>query len=542
MTLAAPTLQERVARRLDYTRARQDLQRDLEKLMSSGSPPGAGPAGVRVGVAALSSGPWHLTLQILLAHALRLRGAATQLLLCDMPDLPICNERLFNSRSPDRCAGCLDDKRELLGASGLGWAPMSAYVAPDAIIRARAEVDALRDDELRGYRAGGWPVGEWLDVSACHFLRRDGTGDDDEQVATRRRLLISAIVTVGAIEGWLADLRPHVVMVQGGVHFMWRIVSELARARGIEVVCREMGKGGWDHHLYALNRDSMAPDLDNAWLAARHEPLSDAESAAVDGLLDQLPARTFAGAEPVAWSPVINGRDGLRTIVAFTNVTWDMATARRDAGFAGLADWLRDTIRICAGCPDVRLIIRAHPAEAGNTRERVIEDVLGGSASASRRITLVPPTDHISAAALCGVADVVSVYNSTAGLEAAARGKCVLVGGRPHFRGRGFTVDVESRDHYRGLLDSWAAGSSIRVATDAAALARRYLHLFYLRYHIAMGWTTSPLEPPFALTIKSMRELAPGRNAALDVVCDGIMQRRQVLLPRELAGVGACRQ
>ncbi len=539
MTIAAPTLQERVARRLEYTQARLDLQRDLERVLASGSM-AAAPAGeARVGIAALSSGPWHLVLQILLAHALRLRGAPSRLLLCDLPELPICNERIVTARSADRCAGCVDDKRALLDASGLDWDGMSAFVPPDAIASARVTVERLDDDELRSHRVDRWPVGEWLEVSACHYLRRDGSGDDAEQIATRRRLLVSAIVTLRAVERWLDESRPTVVIVQGGVHFMWRIVFELARARGIAVVCREMGKGGWDHHLYALNRDSMAPDLDEAWQVARQAPLTPDEDRAVEAFLDQLPARTFPGAAPADASPLAAAA-GPRTMVAFTNVTWDMATAQRDAGFQGLADWLRDTLRICSELPGAHLIIRAHPAEAGNTRERVIDEVLREWPMAPGAVTLVPPTDLVSAAALFDRADLVAVYNSTAGLEAAARGKQVLVAGRPHFRGRGFTIDIDSRDHYRATLGQWNRGATLKEPGDAISLARRYAHMFYLRYHVPMGWTTSPLEPPFALTIKSVRDLAPGHNRALDVVCDGIINQRQILLPRDLAGAHAC--
>jgi Capsule polysaccharide biosynthesis protein len=152
----------------------------------------------------------------------------------------------------------------------------------------------------------------------------------------------------------------------------------------------------------------------------------------------------------------------------------------------------------------------------------------------------VPPTDGVSAGALCACADLVTVYNSTAGLEAAARGKTVLVSGRPHFRGRGFTIDVDSGTHYRALIQSWSGGAALPAPAEASELARRYVHLFYLRYHVPMGWTTSPLEPPFALTIKSMHELGAGYNPRLDVVCDGIIAGRQVLLPRELAGAHPC--
>ena len=112
-------------------------------------------------------------------------------------------------------------------------------------------------------------------------------------------------------------------------------------------------------------------------------------------------------------------------------------------------------------------------------------------------------------------------------------GRTVLVCGDPHYRGKGFTIDVSSREEYSERLARWARGAAPWPPDGATALARRYLHLFFLRYHVPMHWTTSPLEPPYELTLRSMDDLRPGRNAALDVVCQGILERRQVLLPRQ---------
>ncbi len=123
-------------------------------------------------------------------------------------------------------------------------------------------------------------------------------------------------------------------------------------------------------------------------------------------------------------------------------------------------------------------------------------------------------------------------YCSTTGVEAAVYGKPVLLCGHPHYRGRGFTIDVTSREEYAVTLSRWASGEILRTPQCAAVLARRYFHLFFVRYHIPMGWTTSPLEPPYRLCIKHFRELEPGRNALLDLVCDGILEGRQILRPR----------
>lgn len=540
MTLTTTDLMRlpgRLAHRLSAERAQRRLVRDFEALTAA-CPPATPAMGPRIGFATFGSGCWHLALEALLAHALAVRGARPELLVCDLPDLPICDERTIYSREADRCAGCIDDKRALLDICGVRWRGVSSLVSPDTPGRARLTVAALDDDELEAHEERGWPIGKWLHVSASHFLRCDARGDGPEKIETRRRLLATAIVIVEAVERWLDEVRPEVVVAESGAHFMWRIAMELARAREIPVVCREMGKGGWDSHIYALNADSMAPDLDRTWSEVRDQLLSVAEQSDVATLLENLPAKTYVQRTTVKAGMETNLRTrlgvppGRAVAVAFTNVTWDLATAGRDVAYAGVFDWVCETIRSFAAIPDTHLIVRAHPAEASvQTRERITDQIEQAWPSGLPGVTVVPPEQPVAARDLCELADLVLAYNSTTGIEAAAYGNTVVVCGAPHYRGKGFTHDVSSKTEYLALLERWAAGDL--VAPDGAAqLARRYAHLFFLRYHVPMRWTTSPLEPPYQLTIRSLRELQPGQNPALDVVCRGILEGRQILLPR----------
>jgi len=532
----------RLARRVEAEHAHLRLVRDFEHLMD-GVPDSlaASARGPRIGIATFGSGGWHFVLEALLAHALAARGARPNLLICDVPDLPVCDERTIHSRSRDRCAGCIRDKRSLIDASRLPWRGVSSCISPETPARARNVVAALAADALETYVERGWPIGRWLHVSACHYLRCDARGDGPEKIDARRRLLATAIIIVEAVERWLDETCPEIVVVESGAHLVWRIAMELAQARGLRVVCREMGKGGWDSHIYSLGTDCMAPNLDEAWNQARHEPLAPAEESEVDRILDELPARTYVQRTPLDRPrPDILSSLGVppgKTVaVAFTNVTWDLATAGRDVGFGGVWDWIQHTIRVLAPFPDAHLIVRAHPAEASvETRERVLDQIAREWPDGLPRVTLIQPEQAVAARALMAHADLVLAYNSTAGLEAAIRGCPTLVCGRPHYRDRGFTIDVNSREEYAALLRAWATGTPPAPPPSASLLARRYFHLFFLRYHVPMGWTTSPLEPPYELVIRSMDEVRPGWNVALDAVCDGILQGRQVLLAREVA-------
>jgi hypothetical protein len=525
------TLPARIGRRIAHHRAIAELHREFAEVVSRGAARRRG-GGKRIGLASFGHGEWHLAYELLIAHALERRGAAPELLVCDLPELPLCSDRLVNSTSQQRCGGCVDVKRGLLDAGGMPWRGLSEFVANAALDRARGIADAIDPRDIDGYRERNYPIGEWLHVSACHFLRCDARGDAPEKVATRRRLLATAIVGIEAVERWLTEAAPDVVLVQGGAHTLPRIARELARARRIPVISRELGKGGWDRQIFALDHDCMAPDLDEAWSAARGQPLTPQEDAEVDALSARLCADTYLpprNGHTAADLPIDPGK---KIAVAFTNVTWDLATADRDVAFTGILDWLTETMTVLAAHPGVQLVIRAHPAEASvMTRERIAERI-AAEWPRSPGVVVIAPEHPVAARDLFARADLVLAYNSTAGLEAAMHGKRVMLCGAPHFRGRGFTVDVADRDQYRDLLRSWAKHGDGGDADCVSALARRYFHLFFARYHIPVGWTTSPLEPPYRLRITSLDELDPGRNSAVDLICDGILNGRQILRPR----------
>ena len=534
-------LPERVHRRISRRRAQQRLERDFAALMETRSQCASSRAGTgpTVAFATFGSGPWHLALEALLAHALSLRGAVPELLVCDLPELPICDERTCLLREPLRCPGCISEKRALLDASSLRWRRLSEFVPAPAIRDAASIVEHLPDDAVEDYVHDGWPLGRWTYVSACHFLRGDARAGGPAEIAIRRRFVQTAIVIVAAAERWLDTTKPDIVIAESGAHFMWRIVVELARARGIRTVCREIGKGGWDVHIYSLNAECMFPQWTDTWSAARGVPLSAIEEARVDAYMAGLASKTFRRDGPALQDVLPDaarhalGLDtGRPMAVCFTNVVWDLASAGRDVAFDGMFDWLAETLRLARDTPGVDFVIRIHPAEASvPTRERALERIGQSWPMLPPNVRLLGPESPLSARSLFHAAELVVTYCSTVAIEAAAEGRRVAVCGAPHYRGRGFTIDIETKNAYAGMLRLWSAGALEDVPSSWRDNARRYAHLFFLRYHIEMGWTTSPLEPPYRLKLASLAQLEPGRSAAVDAVCAGILHGREIVMP-----------
>jgi hypothetical protein len=223
-----------------------------------------------------------------------------------------------------------------------------------------------------------------------------------------------------------------------------------------------------------------------------------------------------------------------RMIALFTNVTWDLFVAERDLAFDGQLQWIAATIEFMRGHPEMDLVIRAHPAEIVprfRTRGRVIRQITEECSPLPANVRLIGPESTISSDALRAMASLNLVYCASVGLEAIVAGQPVVVCGSPYYGRKGFTIDVESPEHYQRLLEDHSSGSTPMPPPDSPVVARRFVHLIKFRYGMRMGLTTDDVTRT-ALTVHHFDQLQPGRSLPLDTACDGILHREEILLPR----------
>jgi hypothetical protein len=496
----------------------------------------------RVGFACFGAGANHLVIDCLLAHALQLRGATCQLLVCDLPELPACDERLIELENNRRCAGCISAKLPFLEACGLDWVRLSGFLDdPGATLKmAVASVADCTDENLIRFEYEGWKLGEWLGSSVASFLRSDSHGMHPEVIEARRRYLTSGIVTLIASRRWIDTWRPDILVVISGRHMFWRAAREVAQSRGIKVVSREMFNEAFDCHIYAVNSSCEDPAMPNAWAQARETPLTASQERLVDGYLKGLPAY----ARQVSKDPVLETRaSAIRTelglapdrrmMVLFTNVTWDLFVAERDSGFEGQMQWIAASVDFIRRHPEIDLVVRAHPAEIVakfRTRGRIVRQIEEGFAPLPQNLRTIGPESAISSDALRAMASLNLVYCASVGLEAIIAGQPVLICGNPYYARKGFSIDVESPVHYDRLLEDHAAGRAPTPSPASVDLARRFLYLFRFRYGMRMGLTADHVAAT-GLKVQSFGRLEPGVSLPLDTACDGILHRDEILLP-----------
>jgi hypothetical protein len=219
-----------------------------------------------------------------------------------------------------------------------------------------------------------------------------------------------------------------------------------------------------------------------------------------------------------------------RVISAFTNLAWDTALIGKDVAYESQFDWLARAAESVAGNADKVLVIRVHPAETRwGTAQPVEEELARRLGELPANVRLVRSEDPLSSYGLLAISDLVLCYTTTVGLEAAVRGIPVAVAGRTSYRGRGFTIDIETHLDLERAMNERPA-----MTAEQVEQARRYAFAFFFRLMIPFDLVRNEGGRLGELPV-SADELAPGRDPYLDFICDRILSGGDFFLPSALA-------
>ncbi len=407
-----------------------------------------GDTGPRILVASFR-GTTQNAYDLLIAHALRLRGAEVALFTCG-GGLPACElgwARTMHPRPCDRCAWLTD---RVIAVAGLRHYALRDLLPWGADARA-APSKPTEEGTVNPHDASA--LGVISLVKATQL----------ERVAGGHEIANDFAVAAGGVERAartvLDEFEPDVVFMLNGLFGAERVLRELALARGLQSPTYELAPRGG---ALVFSQDAPAPeyDVDQLWATVKDRPLDDLQHSDVIELLDDR-ARGIGAHESYHDKPEhdhdevrrhLSLHGGERLISLFTNVTWDTATVGHDVGFASMFDWVEHAVRL-AGDLDLALIVRVHPAEARwGTREAVQEVITSRLGEIPDNVRFIAPEHALSSYALLDMSDLALTYATTVGLEAAARGKRVAVAGETHYRGRGFTIDLSGPDDLARVL------------------------------------------------------------------------------------------
>ena len=463
----------------------------------------------------------HVQWDAMVGRALAARGATVSYLTCG-GGRTVCDRVHVYEGPPMPCRSCTGYTHAALDAHGHHWEPLHGTGSSEP---AWPELDGMSLGELEQVSWRGLPLGELVGIPARWYLCNTNLGDDPLAPITVRRFLRSAAAIADEIDAALGRHRPDIVVMLNGLFLFEQIGRELCTRAGIDVVTYERG---YVSGTVFFHRGDTASRYDTSalWPQFRDRALTPEEDTQLDAYL--AGRRTGQGMVNSFWpAPRFDAPDP-GFAVMFTNVMWDTAVQARDRCFDSPHEWILETVRWFIERPERRLVVRVHPAEIrlanAQSREGVADLISRAQPSLPANIRIVPPDDPTSSYPLMEAADVALVYTSTAGLEAVINGTPCIAAGATQFGNKGFTVDPPDRTSYFVALDSLLADPVLPPAE--VELARRYAHFFFFKAAVRTDrWAWEPLSGLARIT-DDRSVVTPGGDRGLDVIADGILERR----------------
>jgi hypothetical protein len=501
--------------------------------------------------------PSMSTLDSVLAVALTLRGARVDVLLCDEA-LPACqncllgklqdewvvNEFIPHGPTRELCRSCYSPAERMFRALGVEVLRYSDFLRQEEIDQAWRLARALTPAEIGEYTVDTLPIGEHARAGAIRFFARTSLDREPHGDEVLRRYFAAALITRASLERLLTTRRYASVSFNHGIYVPQGIVGLVARRHGQRVVnwIQSYRKNSFifshdDTYHHTLMNEPVSNWIDIEW--------SDEIEAE---LLAYLKSR-WTGAEdwisfnraPETELDVIERTTGIDfskpSIGLLTNVMWDAQLHYPQNAFSDMWEWLVTTIKYFDTRRDLQLIIRVHPAELRGhitSRQPIADEIRRELGVLPPNIHVIPPDSPVSTYAVMTRCDSVLIYGTKTGVELTSLGIPVIVAGEAWIRNKGITIDARSPEHYRELLDRLPLNRPLDEATMRRA--RKYAYHFFFRRMIPLG-VVKPTEgkawATYAVNVAGLDALAPGRDAGLDTICDGILYGAPFVYPAE---------
>ena len=495
-------------------------------------------------------------LESTLAAALALRDAEVEIVLCDAA-LPAClraeyadlpdDTILAERRLPQTfCPSCMSRGRAMFEPLGLKVHYLNELITPEDRAEALRIAEAIPLGQIDDYVLDGLKIGEHARAGALRYFTRGDLSAEPAGETVLRRYLEAAVLSVAAYRRLLAQRRYDVAVFHHGLYVPQGAVGEVCRDAGVRVV-------NWvvayrnnsfilshrDTYHHTLMTEPASDWEDMAWGERQRAEIAAYLKSRWRGDRDWIGFHEKPDEDAAALAASL-GLDLAKPVIGMlSNVVWDAQLHYPANAFPNLIDWAVRTIDYFAGRPDLQLLLRIHPAEVRGTspsRQPLLPEIERRFPSLPPNVFIIPAESPVSTYAAMELCDSVLIYGTKTGVELTAVGIPVVVAGEAWIKNKGLTLDASSPEDYVRILDSLPLRR--RLGPEVIDRALKYAYHFFFRRMMPLPFLKKVSSNLFFTPdIASADALAPGADAALDLVCDAILEDRPFIYPAERLGV-----
>jgi hypothetical protein len=462
---------------------------------------------------------YNASVDVALGLALSARGHRVRFVVCDQA-LPACEVKKSGKEAEwnTACGKCWAFASKYFSTAGLSVIPVSSLLG------------GLNKKETSA---------RWNHYVQAALLKHLQVGSIEgiPNLDQKKSAFAQAAEMSAQIGQSIISMNPTRVIMSHGIYSTWGPALELLNEAGIPVVTYGKGK---KKHTQKFNWDTSSDwwGVEKEWERVKDIELNAVEKKQINSYLESRKNHSndtlvynFGNEELAAETRRRFKLDPAKpTFTLFTNVLWDAASAQREIVFSNPIEWTLETIKWFARHQDRQLIIKIHPAESViGTRQPFASIIRKSFPELPSNVRMIEPDEVVNSWSILRVTDLGLVHTSTVGMELPLEGVPVACVSRTHYRSKGFTIDVQSRDEYFSLLENWRNGE--RDIEKDKVFALRYAYLLFERYQLPWNCFYEPNHTDIrAFNFDSTTKLL--EDETVNLVVKAIEDKGDFLVPR----------
>jgi hypothetical protein len=478
----------------------------------------------------------HNQVDAVLASTLRIRGAEVAIVSCqgEFQNCLVAAQSL--GMESLTCTNCIHDGNaffhQLFDLPGLS---LTSFITPESQQLSRLWSESLQPEEYNTAKFGEIPVGEWVLSAILSYFRISLSELHHEHVRrVHRRYLHDGLLTYLACIKMFEKWRPEHLVLFNGRMLPYRVALEAARSKDINVLVHERGLIDGSFAFFSnstcLDRDSPYA-LIHAWmnLPLVEEQLLRTKQYFIrreNGFGMNWPAFYAASSDHRDLRRDLCIPEGARIFSVFTSSEDELGNT-----FQGSCDQLSvidGLIDIFADRPEY-LVIRHHPHTGGSIQLHsntppatgYIDRAISQLRSLPANVRVIMPWQPITSYALLWHTDAALAFYSTVAIEAIARGVAVACHDNSAYQiASTLTFEDASREQLALLVQSL-----LDHKFEVADLRRlyRFTDAYFFKFSVIFRTFGIRDHHSFDLRFQDMAGLLPGKDPALDRLCDHLL-------------------
>jgi hypothetical protein len=442
---------------------------------------------------------------------------------------------LGDPTSPPPCKGCIRETRWFTSSASRIW--FDYQEDP----KLRKELQDLSVSEMKGYSYQGKPLGDLVLPSLRWILRRYHLQEDQVTRYLFSEFILSANNILEKFNQLVKEVDPEIIVIFNGLQYPEAAVRWAAQDAGLRVITHEVNLQPFSA-FFTDGEATIYPMKIPAELK-----LNDHQNQILDSYLNLRFQGDFKMAGVKFWSDMHQLPEEFLGIIknynhlvpVFTNVIFDTSQAHANTLFPHMFAWLDLVLDTANDYPDTLFVIRAHPDEmrkGKSSQESVLDWAADKNAAGFDNVLLIGPDETLSSYELIQRSKFALVYNSSIGLEAILLGTPVLCAGKARYTQYPIVTYPESREEYLETLSTFLNAEGINVPDIHYENARKFL--YYQLFRTSLGFEEFLIEHPTPGYVQlrdfHWKKLLPGGSNVLDCIVDGILNRGDFILERDL--------